>query len=88
MAVVGAYARIDVSDPQAVRTRLAALSGVTLFDLGDPGKVGVLIEADSIDDAHRTLCAEVEKVEGVWGVWPVYAHMEPESADADRSEPN
>ncbi len=81
MAVVGAFARIDLSSPQAVRERLAAVSGVTVFDLGEAGKIGLVIEADDLDEAHRKLRVEIEEIEGVLGVWPVYAHMEPELSD-------
>ncbi len=82
MAVVGAFARIDDSDRQAVWDRLAALAGVMPFDLGEPGKVGLLIEGDELEDVHAMLCTEIEKTDGVLGVWPVYAHMEPDSSSA------
>ncbi|MCP4593750.1 MAG: chaperone NapD [bacterium] len=81
MAVVGAFARIDLADPQAVRDRLAEIAGITLFDLDDPGKVGLVIEADDLDRAHAKLCAEIERVSGVLGVWPVYAHDESDSSN-------
>ena len=83
MAIVGAYARIDLADPQAVRCRLAEVSGVTLFDLDEPGKVGLVLEADSLDDAHTTLRAGIEKVDGVLGVWPVYADTESDLANTE-----
>ena len=88
MAVVGAFARIDLSDPQAVGERLSAVPCVTTFDLGEPGKVGLLIEADSLEDAHKRLREEIEKAEGVLGVWPVYAHQEPELPSAGHQFPN
>jgi len=84
MAVVGAFARIDVSDPQAVHRRLAAVDGVSLFDLDPPGKVGLVIEADDLDDAHEKLRTDIERVDGVLGVWPVYAHLEPDEAQEER----
>jgi len=83
MAVVGAFARIDRSDPKATCDRLSAVAGVTLFDLGEPGKIGLVLEAESLDGAHEVLCGEIEKIEGVLGVWPVYAHLEPEVSDAE-----
>lgn len=81
MAVVGAFARIDLVTPQRVHERLAAVPGVTLFDLGEAAKIGLVIEASDLDDAHRKLRVEIEKIEGVLGVWPVYAHMENELSD-------
>jgi nitrate reductase NapAB chaperone NapD len=82
MAVVGAFARIDLSDPQAVRDRLSDVRGVTLFDLDDSGKVGLVIEARDLDAAHATLRREIENTDGVLGAWPVYAHAEPDPSDS------
>ena len=76
MVVVGAFARVEVDDVDATRCRLAALDGVTTFDLDRPEKVGVLIEADDLDDAHARLTTQVQRVEGVMGVWPVYVSNE------------
>ena len=87
MAIIGAFARVDLSDPQAVRERLSALAGVSLFDLGEPGKVGMVIEGDDLDGAYENLRAAGEDVEGVLGVWPVYAHMEPDLSDTEQQTP-
>jgi len=76
MVLVGAFARIDPTGGGEVRSRLSALSGVEVFDLDDPGKVGLLIEAADTGLAHRVLTSRVRNVEGVWGVWPVYVHGE------------
>ncbi len=83
MAVVGAYARIDLSEEALVPARLEALEGVSTFALGEPGKIGVLIEAESLDEAHARLEDEIEKLEGVLGVFPVYVHAEPEEEEGD-----
>jgi len=85
MAVVGAYARIDASELSVVSERLEALEGVSTFALEEPGKVGVLIEAGSLDEAHARLVNEIEKLEGVQGVFPIYAHAEPEQEEGPSS---
>jgi nitrate reductase NapAB chaperone NapD len=87
MAVVGAFARVDLSNAEAVRARLVAIPGVTPFDLGEVGKVGLVIEADNLEAANEMLRVEVKEIDGVLGVWPVYAHMESEISDANRPAP-
>jgi nitrate reductase NapAB chaperone NapD len=76
MAIVGAYARIDPDDVPAVRGRIESLPGISIFDLDEPAKVGIIIESDDVDAAHEKLTRHVRGVEGVWGVWPVYVHFE------------
>ncbi len=78
MAVVGAYAHIDPSQGAELPARLGAIEGVSTFALGDPGKIGLLIEAESLERAHGLLRGEIPKTEGIRGVFPVYAHAEPE----------
>jgi nitrate reductase NapAB chaperone NapD len=87
MAVVGAYARIDLADEVAIRSRLGGVTGVSTFSLDDPGKVGLVIEADDLDSAHDMLLNEIEKLEGVLGVWPVYAHAEPDESSGQPEPP-
>ena len=72
MIVVGAYARIDPAEPEAVRSRLDHLAGVETFDLGDPFRVGLLIEAPTFEDAHERIQQVIPAVEGVLGVWPIF----------------
>ncbi len=84
MAVVGAFARVDPKDVPATRARLEQLDGVSIFDLDEPPKVGILIEADDIDTAHAILTRQVKVVDGVWGVWPIYVHAEPDEVDAEQ----
>ncbi len=76
VATVGAYARVDVETATEVRDRLAKLNGVTLFDLDEPAKVGLIVEADNLDIAYRKVTHEISQVKGVLGVWPVYADFE------------
>lgn len=76
MVVVGAYAHLELSQESSVPPRLEALDGVSTFDLGVAGKIGILIEARSLDEAHARLTQEVREVEGVRGVFPVYVNAE------------
>lgn len=86
IAVVGAYARIDPDEASKVRDRLRALPGVTTFDLDEPAKIGLLVESEDMDGAHRLLTRTVRGTEGVWGVWPVYAHQEDDEVEAATAE--
>lgn len=79
--VVGVLARIDTTDPDGVRQRLNALDGVETFDLAEPEKLGIVVEATGIDDAHDRLRHEVDATVGVLGTWPVAMEM-----DSDDSE--
>ena len=76
MAIVGAYARIDIKDPQVVQGRLDALEGVETFDLDAPGTIGLVIEAEGLDAAHDAVSQVVAGTVGVLGVWPVFVHTE------------
>ena len=87
MAVVGAYARIDLAEEALVPGRLEALEGVSTFSLEEPGKIGVLVEAESLDEAHARLADEIEKLDGILGVFPVYAHAEPEREEGTNDPP-
>lgn len=75
-ATVGAFARVDVKTATEVRDRLARIVGVSLFDLDEPAKVGLVIEAHSLDAAHDKVTQEIRQMEGVLGVWPVYTNFE------------
>ncbi len=76
VATVGAFVRVDVETAVEVRDRLAQVVGVTLFDLDEPAKVGLVIEARSLDAAQDKVTQEIKQVEGVLGVWPVYTNFE------------
>jgi nitrate reductase NapAB chaperone NapD len=81
MVVVGAYARIELSEESRVPQRLEALEGVSTFPLGDAGKIGILVEAESLDEAHARLSKEIRELEGVRGVFPVYVNAEDVSGE-------
>jgi nitrate reductase NapAB chaperone NapD len=76
VATVGAFARVDMNCIALVHENLSALEGITLFDLEDPAKVGLIIEASNLDLAYDTIQHQIRQVEGVLGVWPVYANFE------------
>lgn len=83
MAIVSALIRVDGGAHEAVRGRLSALTGVTVFTLDEPDRMGLVIEAPDMDAAHAVLCDDVETTEGVLGAWPAYAHLEPDGVEAD-----
>ncbi len=83
MQVVGILARVDVLTRSQVLTRLNGISGVSTFAVDDEQRVGIVIEGESIDDAHQILTEQVAKVDGVLGTWPVYSHMDSESAPSE-----
>lgn len=72
MIVVGAYARVDPAEPERVRRRLDALAGVETFGLDDPCRIGILIEARTLDAAHELIEQVIPAVQGVLGIWPIF----------------
>lgn len=83
MAVVGAYIRVEIESAEAVREQLAGMDGISTFNLGDAGKVGLVIEAPDLDKAHAKLSKEVQGLEGVLGAWPIYANFETDEEEPD-----
>lgn len=79
MAVVGAFARVEVSGREATNAALGEIDGVTPFELDEIEKVGLLIEAADLDAAHGLITGAVKRTSGVLGVWPVYANTEDET---------
>ena len=78
MAIVGAFARVDLEQNSSCQDLLCEISGVSTFDINDPDKIGILIEADSLDQAHATVTKTIRSTPGVLGVWPVYVNTEDE----------
>ena len=87
MAIVGAFARIDADHAEACRWSLDELPGVSTFDLPETGKLGVLVEADSLDNAHAIVTTTIRSTPGVLGVWPVYANTEDEHNSDEPTTP-
>lgn len=79
MATVGAYIRFDGQHEATVRRELSKMTGVELFELDQPGMLGLIVEADSIDAAHAVLTRDVRAVDGVTGAFPIYVNIEDES---------
>ena len=78
MAIVGAFARIDTQLAQSCARALNAITGVSTFELEEAGKIGLIIEADSLNRAHDTITKAISSTPGVLGVWPVYVNIEDE----------
>lgn len=74
MTLVGAFARVDAARRGEVQRGLAMFEGVETFDLDDDGKLGLLIESDSLDAAHELLTKRIEPLAGVLCVWPAFVH--------------
>ncbi len=79
MAIVGAFARVDQTQTAQCRGALEELDGVSTFDLDDEDKVGVLVEAPTLDDAHELITGRIRSAPGVLGVWPVFVNTEDET---------
>ncbi len=78
MAIVGAFARVDSGQNASCQRLLCELAGVSTFEINDPDKVGILIEADTLDQAHSMVSQKIRSIPGVLGVWPVYVNTEDE----------
>ncbi len=79
MAIVGAFARIESDLSSSCQSALEEITGVSIFDIEDPDKLGVLVEADSLNEAHSTITKTIRTTPGVLGVWPVYVNTEDET---------
>ncbi|MAG94794.1 MAG: hypothetical protein CMJ48_13785 [Planctomycetaceae bacterium] len=77
MAVVGVLVRIDTSRQDEIEIALAQFDGATLFPVDEPGQIGLLLEADTTEEAFQTLQCGICCVPGVLGTWPVFSHLEP-----------
>ena len=69
--LVGAYARVQAGQRHESHSALVAIDGVETFELTDPDRIGILIEAASLECAHDILTKQVRTALGVLGVWPV-----------------
>jgi len=75
MTVLGVLARVSTDDRQQAVDVLEQLPGVSTFSVGEEERVGILIESEDVDNAHRTLKESVARVPGVLGTWPVFSHF-------------
>lgn len=81
MAVLGVLARVEVEHRDRVFGALERLDGVTPFWIGEPGRIGIVVEADTLQAAHTRLLDQLQSTPGVLGTWPVFVHAEDETAD-------
>jgi len=88
MALVGVLVSVHPQDAGDVTTRLEAISGVSTFSVDVEGRIGVMIDADTIDTAHALLTREVSPTTGVLTAWPVHVELEPDLQAGQRAEPS
>ena len=88
MPVVGAFARIEANDADEIRRKLSNLDGIETFDLGQTGKVGLIIEGGDLDTVHAILTRNVRSVDGVLGAWPISVHLDDEVQDDGSDAPS
>ena len=86
MVVVGALVRLEIQLRDRATQLLDQLEGVSTFSIGERGRIGVIVEADSIRAAHARLTEQIQAVPGVLAVWPVFAHYAAECADRDAGQ--
>ena len=79
MAIVGAFARVDLEHAGVCRVALDDFEGVSTFDLDDKDKLGILVEANTLDAAHELITGPIRSAPGVLGVWPVFVNTEDET---------
>lgn len=78
--LVGILARVDEESNPALRTELEQMPGISTFEVGQEGKLGILLRAESTDQAHQRLRHEIEGANGILAAWPVYTHFGEEFA--------
>ena len=74
--IIGAFARVEPGTFSGIKECLEGMEGISTFDLDKEDKVGILIEAANLDQAHQRLTGEIRAVKGILAVWPVYIHDE------------
>ncbi|NOX53590.1 MAG: chaperone NapD [Planctomycetes bacterium] len=82
MAVIGVLARVEVAERDCVVASLGRIEGVTPFLIDEPGRIGLVVEADTLEAAHKRLVDEIDPTPGVLGTWPVFVHAENETAES------
>lgn len=81
MAVLGVLARVEIAERDRVVACLQQIEGVTPFLIDEPGRIGLVVEADTLQMAHTRLLNEIQSTPGVLGTWPVFVHAENETAE-------
>ena len=80
---VGVLARIEMDRRDEISKQLSDIKRVETFDAGSREQIGVLVEADSVDEAHQTITQKIAKTDGVLCAWPVYVNFDDEAGDGD-----
>lgn len=80
MVVVGALARIDAAQRGSLTVAVERLEGASAFSVGDPERLGVVVECPDLARAKDLLARRVARLEGVQEVWPVYFGTEQDEA--------
>ncbi len=76
MVIVGALVRTLKEDSLKVQSALAKLPGAMVQGFEDPTKIGLVIEAEGINEAHRVLKDQIPQMDGVLAVFTVHANFE------------
>lgn len=76
MVTIGVLVRAELDSIDEVQGRLAALDGVTTIELEDRDSIGLVICGETLDDAHKKLCEDVQRTTGVLAAWPLHVQLE------------
>ena len=82
MAILGVLARLEIAERARTVAALERIEGVTPFSIGEAGRIGMVVEAGTLEEAHTRLLDQIQTTPGVLGTWPVFAHAESESAES------
>jgi len=74
---VGVLVRTAIDPPDDLGDRLSALPGVSTVELEEEGSIGLVLQGESLDEAHDRLRDEVQSLEGVLAAWPVHLEFPP-----------
>lgn len=77
VATVGVLLRVEPGAGEAVAREIDLLAAAQPFEVGDAEKLGVLLEVESFESAHRVISERMESIPGVLVAWPVYAQNDP-----------
>jgi len=76
VVIVGALVRTFEEKSKTVQEALTQMEGVSVYSFDDPCKIGLVIEAESLDAVYHLIEDKVKALSGVMVVSPVYAHFE------------
>lgn len=77
MPIVGVLARIEIADRERIWKEVDADPALTPFPIEDEEeRIGVLIEAEDLEEANQILKKKVNAIAGILGTWPVYTDLQ------------